>query len=78
MVNNRIKDPKLETVTTTLQLRMNEVPCTLTFYQAILNYRTRVQQTNDGKKAEPFRKRRQLKQSVSNQNNNLRGNSGDI
>ena len=55
LVNNRIKDPKLEMVTTTLQLRMNEVPYTLTFDQAILNYRIRVQQTYAGKKAVPFR-----------------------
>ena len=60
-----IKDPKLEMVTTTLQLRMNKVPCTLTFDQAILNYSTRVQQTNDGKKAVPVRERRQVKQPVS-------------
>ena len=65
LVNNRIKDPKLEMVTTTLQLRMNEVLFTLTFDQAILNYRTRVQQTNDGKKAVPVRERRQVKQPVS-------------
>ena len=78
LVNNRIKDPKLEMVTTTLQLRMNEVPCTLTFDQAILNYRTRIQQTNNGNKAVPFREHRQVKQSVSNRKDNLKGDSGGI